>query len=243
MSNITDKLRKDLADAELKEKEAIMHQALEREKHWIGKCYSSHLFQRVPTAGKEITLRRIVDVEWVTDKVHYVGEHITFMYYPKHKRFKVEIQDRWRTDTPFPSWISSFSHEISNELFEQVYNEVQIHADTYFDKIRAMFKQTEYITQGDHTREQSKLKWLSNQKFITLPSTGYSSVKDVLSWQNHPFLYGADQLLDTKESIEIVKEIADDMEKHAIQWGGSIWKRDARRIKVLNEFYKKHKHE
>ena len=71
----------------------------------------------------------------------------------------------------------------------------------------------------------------------------YSSVKDVLSWQNHPFLYGADQLLDTKESIEIVKEIADDMKKHAIQWGGSIWKRDARRIKVLNEFYKKHKHE
>lgn len=243
MSRITDSLRKQLAEAEAEEKEDIKNNALEREKYWIGKCYSSHLFQRVPTSGKEITLRRIVDLEWVNDKVQYVGEHITFMYYPKYKRFKVEIQDRWATDSPFPSWISSFSHEISNELFEQVYNEVHIHADTYFDKIRSMFKQTEYISQGDHSREQSKLKWLSKQKFITLPSTGNPCVKDVLSWQNHPFLYGYDQLLDTKESIEIVKEIADDMEKRARQWGGSIWERDAPRIKILNDFYKMHKHE
>lgn len=235
----SEQLRQQLVEVEKQEKEQIKTEALEREKHWIGKCYSSHLFQRVPTSGKEITLRRIIGLEWVNDRVYYVGEHITFLYHPKD-RFKVEIQKEWRTDSPFPSWLSSFSHEISNELFEQVYNEVQIHADTYFDKIRAMFKQTEYIRQGDHNKENSKLKWLSKQKFITLPDTGYPCIKDILAWQNHPFLYGNDQLLNTKESIDIVKEIADDMQENARSWGGSIWERDAPRIKILNEFYKKH---
>lgn len=236
-------LEREIEEAKKTQQEKIKQDALEREKHWIGKCFSSHLFQRVPKNGKEITIRRVKALDYRDNRVYYIGEHIVFRYYPQNKIFKVEIEDNWATDSPFPSWISSFSHEITNELFEAVYNEVQIHADTYFSKVAGLFKQTEYITQGDHSDEVGKTKWLRNQKFITLTKEGYqTSVKDILAWQHHPFLYGYDQLLDTKESIEIVKNIADEMEKNARSWGGSIWERDAPRIRLLIDFYQKHKH-
>lgn len=234
MDKVT-QLQQALVEAQKEAEDKRISDLLKENSKWVGKCYSSHLFHRLPANGKEITLRRITAVEYTDNRVYYVGQHINFMYHPKRKAFKVEINDRWRTDSPFPSWISSFSHEITEGLFEQVYNEVQIHADTYFTKISGLFKQNEYISQGDHSNERSKIHYLTESGFSFITMKGLA--KDVLSWQNHPFLYGYDQLLNTRESIEMVKTIADNMEASARQWGYSIWERDRDRVEALRSFY------
>lgn len=225
------------------EKSSYIEKQLASESKWIGKCFSSHLFERIPKVGKEITLRKITNVVW--DKhdeiINYEGLNITFRFWPTRNAFKVEIQDYATRDTPFPSWISSFSHEISEEVFNRIQIEVQAHAETYFDKIRAIFKQNEYISMGDHSDECSKINLLEKQgfQFIELPTEGYPNIKDILAWNNHPFLYGANKLLYTKESMELIPVIADKIEENAQGWGGSIWERDSPRIAALRKFYQK----
>lgn len=233
-------LKSELEQAEKLELKKEHDKRLADAQKWVGKCYSSHLFQRVPNPSKEITIRKITSVEVNKEgKVYYNGINATFRLHQKSNVFSVQIMD-YKTDSPFPSWISSFSHEISEELFDTTIIEVKAHAETYFDKMRSIFKQTEYITMGDSHDESSKLKWLSNENFITLESTGYQCMKDLLSWNHHPFLYGFDQLLYTKRSIEIVKEMADELIKNARQWGGTILERDYPRYEKMMKFYNQH---
>jgi hypothetical protein len=240
--NKIQELEKELEKQKALEKEQYKQKRIDEASVWIGKCFSSHLFKRVPAHGKEITIRKITGVSCDSDgRLLYKGLNATFRLHPASDIFQITIQEYSTQDQPFPSWISSFSHEISEELFDRVMEETKAHSETYFDKMRSIFKQNEYISQGEHSDEATKIKWLSKQKFIELPTTGYPNVKDILSWNNHPFLYGFNQLLNTKESIEIIKDIADHIEKNARSWGGSILERDLPRINVLREFYNKYK--
>lgn len=209
---------------------------------WVGKAYSSHLFQRVPAPSKEIVLRKITSIEVSNNRVYYIGLNICFRLHPKSNIFKVEIIEGLRSESPFPTWISSFNNEISADLFDTVLIEAKAHAETYFDKMRGLFTQHEYISQGDSTTEDTYIKLLKNNGFplITLKSNGYNSIKDLLSWNKHPFVYGYDQLLYTKESIELVKAIAEDMISRAREWGGSILDRDYPRYEKMMSFYNEH---
>lgn len=209
---------------------------------WIGKCFSSHLFQRKPKVGTTITLRKIIDVDVHEDfRVSYKGLNIEFHLYPYYNKFDIKIMEYNTQDQPFPSWISSFSHEISEELFNNILGQTKAHAETYFDTIKGLFKQQEYICIGDNNDENIKMSILKEHfSFIVLEENGYENIKDLLSWNHHPFIYGKNQLLFTKESIEIVKNIADKLFKNATNWGGTIYNRDYPRAEKLMEFYKKY---
>ena len=76
-----------------------------------------------------------------------------------------------------------------------------------------------------------------------MPIEGQLNINDILIWESHPFHYGKNKLLNTKESIEIIKKIADSIEINANKWGSTILNRDLPRIKKLRDFYEKYKHE
>jgi hypothetical protein len=167
--------------------------------------------------------------------------NIEFQLYPYYNKFDIKIMEYNTQDQPFPSWISSFSNEISEELFNTILEQTKAHAETYFDTIKGLFKQQEYICVGDHSDENIKISLLKEHfGFITLEENGYENIKDLLSWNHHPFIYGNNQLLYTKESIEMIKNIADKLFKNAASWGGTIYARDYSRAEKLMEFYKKH---
>ena len=239
-----EKLKQELYLAELEEKKNRKDEVYNNAAKMIGKCYSSHLFQRTPRTKTEFRLLKIIGVK-VDDnlRVLYNCIRMNLVISPKENFIQLQSRDTCYQDTPFPSYIGSMSHEISSSLFDRVIAEVQAHAETYFDKIRELFNQTEWITCGDHSSEQRKISHMekAGMKFIHLDSEPSGvSVKEILAWNGHPFLYGKDQLLFTKESIEIVKAIANEMYTNATSWGGSIWERDSPRIVKLNNFYKKH---
>jgi hypothetical protein len=236
-------LIKQLQEVEQKEKEQyIQGQLLSCEKY-RNKCYSTHLFQKLPKPGKEIRVRKITDVYWDkgNENVYYKFEEIVFIRYSYCSRFQFSITESSSND-PFPSWIGAWSHEITPQLFNTVKEQSQALAEIYFDSIKAMFKQDYLITQGDSSIGNSKLRWLSDFEFIDLNTKGYDNINDLIRWNNHPFHYGENKLLNTKDSIEIIKKIADEMEIKMWQWGGSILERDAPRVKALRSFYNQYKH-
>lgn len=229
-----------LENAKKLEHDNYIKSQIEQNSKWIGKCFSTHIFQRIPKSRKEITLRKITKVYWENNRLMYEGKNITFRLHKPCKLFLVEIIDTC-SDIPYPSWVGSFNHEINEQLFDQILVETTAHAETYFDKIRGLFKQNHYISIGDQSDEDNKIKWLKDATFIDLPTEGFNSVKDILSWYNHPFLYGYNKLLYTRESIEIVKKIADSISENMHSWGGSIYERDSPRVQTLIEFYNKYK--
>lgn len=235
-------LEQQLLKAKEQEAKDYENKLLKDAEAWIGKAYSSHLFQRVPAPSKEIVLRKITSVEVIDKKVYYNSLNICFRLHPESDIFQVEIHKGGRSESPFPAWISSWNNEISPELFDTIMIEAKAHAETYFDKVRGLFKQQEYITQGDSTTENSYVNLLKENgfKLITLDSKGFNSIKDLLSWSRHPFVYGYDQLLYTKESIELVKAIAEKLHSEARKWGGSILERDYPRYMKMMAFYNEH---
>ena len=235
-------LERELEAAKKAEQDIQDEISLKDARKWIGKCYSSHLFQRVPRNMKSIHVRKVTNVRVEDGRVWYEGINIEFQFDKQSKRLRVEIGTRNFNDRPFPTWISNWSHEISEDQFNTLLVEATVHADTYFDKLAEVFKQDQYINMGDSNDERNKIKLLSKRNtFIDLSKEkGYETVKDILSWNNHPFLYDHSHLLFSKESIEIVKDIADEMEESARRWKGSILERDAPRIAKLRAFYKEH---
>ncbi len=239
MSDNIRELEIQLENAKKSQKEAEKLKNLDNNSKFIGKCYSTHLFQRVPKVNKKIYLRKVTDVIYEQDELYFVGTTITFQL-TKSNDFKISISEE-KCSQPYPYWISSLCHEISADLFDRILVETQAHAETYFDMVRGLFKQNELISSGDKMREENKLKWLNEEKFIELPSEGFPSVKDILAWNNHPYLYDHNKLIHNKSSIEIVKKIADDIEKNMHSWGEAIYIRDKERVDVLRSFYKKYK--
>ena len=69
--------------------------------------------------------------------------------------------------------------------------------------------------------------------FVDVPQ----DVFQILTYSNHPFLYET-KMLNTQESIEIIRMIAEEMIENAIQWGDSILSRDQPRYDCLMKFYK-----
>ena len=173
-------------------------------------------------------------------KVHYELIIITFYFHPYNHTFNFSSNESSFSDRPYPHWIGSFNHTISEKLFNKVYEEVIAHSETYFDKISGLFKQDEDINQGEYSKDRSSYNLLSKHyEFIDLPITGYQSIRDILAWNNHPFIFNENKLLNTRESIEMIKDIADKMLENAQRWGGSILDRDLPRVKLLTDFYKK----
>jgi len=211
---------------------------------WKGKCMSTHLFYR-NVFGKEIVLKRVVNVDrdparGENSPITYFCDIIRYKHVPGEGRFNVEIESDRRFESPFPTWLASFRHEISEDVFLAVKESAAHHAETYFDVIRQQFKQNDHITMGLSHDQKEEVSWLTDFEFIELPRESNYSVREILSWQNHPFLYEGYKLLKTKESLDIVLRMADSLAKHATSWGGSIYTRDMPRAKILREFYQKH---
>jgi hypothetical protein len=226
-----------LAEAKERELQDQIDKSIAEASKWIGKCYSSHLFQRVPKAGRQITVQRIDKVEYNKNRsrIEYQGTRVTLQAWTDDK-FSFDI-NTCSSDTPFPSWIASFSHEIEPALFERILLEARAHADGYFDKIAGLFKQTQYITQGDSTMEGRKCQMVSKYFHLVNIKDKHRVAKDVLSWNYHPFLYDEDTFTVSKESLAIVIDIADAMEESARSWGGSILERDMPRVRALRAFH------
>jgi hypothetical protein len=229
-------LEQQLAEAKKQAQQSENDKKLEEARQWIGKCYSSHLFQRVPKPGKQIHIRKIEDVKIDPDgRLLYCYYQLEFINWYDGK-FKVEMH-RSGSHDPYPSWISSWNHEITPDLFDRLETQIKAHAETYFDTISNLFKQSDYITVGDSIDESNEFNLLQKAhcEFIDLPE----DVLQILSWKNHPFIYeGA--LLKNETSITLVKIIADEMIRNANSWGGSIYNRDKPRYDLLMNFYKKY---
>lgn len=214
-------------------------------KQHVGKCYSSHLFQKLPKPGITIRIRKIISCTW--DKGNnspiFEVEDISFCRYKQYNKMNFSIEKHSSSEA-FPSWMGSWSYEISCDLFDNITEEITAHAEGYFDKIKHLFKQTEYISIGDNNDENNKLSLLEGFDFIELDMEGYFNINDLLVWNNHPFHYGRNKLLNTKESIEIVNKIANKLEENVRNWSysSSIAERDVPRIKKLRSFYNKYKH-
>lgn len=56
-------LKAELEQAEKIESQKEHNKKLADAQKWVGKCYSSHLFQRVPSPSKDITIRKVTSVE------------------------------------------------------------------------------------------------------------------------------------------------------------------------------------
>lgn len=213
-------------------------------KQYVGKCYSTHLFQKLPKPGITIRVRKIISCDWDNGNKcpSFKVLDISFNRYLQYGKMNFSIEERTSNEA-LPSWIGRWSHEISVELFNSIVEQSIAHGEGYFDKIKHLFRQTEYITQGDHGDESARLDLLNDFNLIDLPMEGYLNINDLLIWNRHPFHYGRNKLLNTKESIEIVKKIADSIEKKAIKWGGSIYERDRPRIEKLRSFYEQYKYD
>lgn len=237
-----DALKEALALAEKEEIDAENSRILENARKFVGTCRSTHTFKRLPTKAKELHLRKVIDVGiFPGGKLYYECRTITFMYDIDSHSLTFTIGTS-KHDTPYPYWLGSFCHEISEEVFDNVFNGTQVHADTYFDKIRGLFTQSEYITVGDSIKEDSRMELLSKyHEFVDVPGVYNSeccgSISELLGWHNHPYLFRHNKLLKTKESFSIIKDIADKLYRSAITNGGSIADRDLPRAKVLSLYY------
>ena len=235
-------LEVELQKAKAKEKEVLKQNLINENKSYIGRCFSTHTFKRKPTSGKSMALSKVIGIKFNENdfKVHYELIIITFYFHPYNHTFNFSSNESSFSDRPYPHWIGSFNHTISEKLFNKVYEEVIAHSETYFDKISGLFKQDEDINQGEYSKDRSSYNLLSKHyEFIDLPITGYQSIRDILAWNNHPFIFNENKLLNTRASIEMIKDIADKMLENAQRWGGSILDRDLPRVKLLTDFYKK----
>lgn len=226
-----------LAEAKLLAKQQEDEKKLNQLQQWVGKCFSSHVFQRVPRPGKSLYIRKIEDVKIDPDgRAQYYFYQLEFMNWYDGK-FKVEVL-RSCSNEPYPTWFASWSHEITPELFDEIADRVRAHAETYFDVISSLFKHTDSIANRDSCNETAKTTLLESagHTFLPLPD----NVLQTLSWNNHPFIYEG-RLLNTPESISIIKTIADNLIKNARDWGGTILSRDQPRYEALIYFYNKYK--
>lgn len=233
----TEELEQLLAISKKQDEKERSQQMLQSAANFVGKCFSSHLFQRLPKANKQIYLRKIEDVKIDSNgKIAYLYTQITFTGHGD--TFKINV-DKGSSDQPFPTWICSWSNEIESNLFEHIKNEVIAHGETYFDVISKLFKQTSLTTNGQMNKY--------NAQFYLLEKAGYSFIElpqdvfQLLSCYEHPFLYN-EKILNTEQSIQIIKFIADDIIKNAQSWGGSILNRDRPRYETLIKFYNTYNH-
>ena len=155
-----------------------------------------------------------------------------------------------KTDTgvnykDLPLWLGSFRYDINRSQMNEITKQFTAAIERGIDSLRHNWKQTDYISQGDHDNTKQKFDWIKEKSFIEIDATKYNmttgrtGILELLTWNNHPFLYG-NMLLNTEESITIVQRIADKIEDNARSWGGSILERDMPRVKLLRKFYNKH---
>lgn len=233
-------LEKQLEEARKEETAKIAYAKLSEAKKEIGKAYSTHTFQRLPKPNSQCHLIKVKDVFINSNGVvKYTCESLQINfgdpYTGKRNSINISHMVNREFDTPRPHWIGNFSHEIPSETFDRILLEFTAHAETYFDKIRGLFHCQEMITQGDFQKSATSSSWIakSGLKLFAVPKDVY----ELLIWENHPFLYTDYKMLATSESLEIVKLIYSKMEQGAISWGGTIYERDAPRVKKLKEFY------
>lgn len=233
-------LEKQLEEARKEEAAKEAHARLSEAKEEIGKAYSTHTFQRLPKPNTRCTLLKVLDA-YINDsgQVRYTCETLSLNfgdpYTGKRNSINISHNTSMQYDYPRPHWIGNFSHEIPSETFDRILLEFTAHAETYFDKIRNLFPCQEMITQGEFQKSatSSSLIEKSGLRLFSVPKDVY----ELLTWENHPFLYTDYKMLATSESMEIVKLIYSKMEQIAIRWGGVIYDRDAPRVKKLKEFY------
>lgn len=239
MSKIQE-LERQLEEAKKEELAKEAYKKLSEAKKEIGKAFSTHTFQRLPKPNTRCTLLKVIDV-YINDsgQVRYTCETLNLNfgdpYTGKRNSINITHNTSMQYEHPRHHWIGNFSHEISSEIFDRILLEFTAHAETYFDKIRGLFHCQEMITQGDFQKSATSSSWIaqSGLKLFSVPKDVY----ELLTWDNHPFLYTDYKMLATSESLEIVKLIYRKMEQNAISWGGVIYERDTPRVKKLKEFY------
>lgn len=233
-------LEADLKAAKEREKVEQLNQDLEEALKYKNKCYATHLLSRgTERVGTTVAIRKIEDVVIQNDKIIY---WVYTIEYRRLKDFGVDFQTR-KTYYDNPFHYSSFKHEITLEQFEATRQISEAQIDLIGDSLKkGLNPPSDYINGHTHTEEANNISLMmfSGIPFIELNDQRCEntnlSIKELLIYNHHPFVIGGKYLINNSYSKIIVKQIADDMEKHAYDWGSSILERDYPRVQALRKF-------
>lgn len=248
MENTVEQLKAQLSKAEEQRKIDQSNEDLTKNMSMKGKCFATHTFARKPGSGGwggiNARIRRINEVLLDGYRVVFSIETIEFIH-SKEGKVSFDFQTQTRLDPR--NWYEAFRYDITPEQYESIKQNVIAQVDLIGQTIRNGMKEPNtFQSNGDYSKEQTNEKLLlaSGVPVIDLSENKHKvkgsnlTVREILSWQNHPMLISGNYLLNNEYSRKIVVSIADEMEKHARNWGSSIAERDYPRVEALREFVK-----
>ena len=235
-------LERQLKEVKEAERVEVLQIELTRQLQYKGKCYSTHLLGRGWHKNITCNLRRVADVV-LNDQKTGVYFHLENIEFKKSAEGEVSFHSFHTGASDIRNSWESFRHEITEAQFMTVKAQTEAYLETIGTTMRSALKEPiDYIDGFQQKEDQAHEEILRGCiiPLITLPSTSVSnccgSIAEMLSWNHHPFLYCGKYLVNSKESKNMVNYIIKDLTKHMNSWGGSIYERDAPRVRALTEF-------
>ena len=242
-----EELKKQLKELEKKEKKDRIQQELDRMRKSMpaGTCYASHQLSRYMGGKKAYNFTVIkIGKPVYNDREWRSYEYETERVHVYKDGNKLEIS-RGKSAEESPG----FKYEITEAEFNDVYNGLVPGIEKLLDEMRMRHKAVDYVSEGKHSEDAGSgalLKWAGYEwiDFEEENDTHYvhkpfTTVFEVLRWDNHPYLFNK-RLYKAPMWKEMVHRIADEMEKDARSWGGSIWEKDYPRFTALRKFIKQY---
>lgn len=239
MANVQE-LTKALEEAKkIESEEKLQRQLAVAKEEWENSCFSTHLLHRKIPRGRTIQVRRVNNIFLNNAQVFYEVENIEIRNVEGSYSFFIST---YNCDNPYPGYYA-FKHKLEPCIFEKIKQICSAKIELVISEISEYLNvPDDYISQGDYNKEISKTNLLkeSGIEYIdmsTLPKkwTDYPSIEDMLNWNNHPLLIGR-VFVKNSYSKSILEKIIQKIEESAVAWGGSIYERDAPRIRKLREF-------
>jgi hypothetical protein len=202
----------------------------------VGRAFSSHTFDRK---------RKNMHAEMIffQQACYEVGRYEEYYYLTKRISFRCidGILSQFSAASgqkDANSSLTLFRHEISPDLFKQIFNQTQAEMFDIFDLFRVNFKQDEWITGGDSTNRDKADNLLEKTSLECIDISDDPRFIEILSWENHPLLIGNKLLVNGSE--EIIDIIINKLREDAFYWGSSIYERNMARIKEFEAFKNKY---
>lgn len=239
-----EELKAALQKAEQSEKEQRIAKELADAKLLIGTCMSTHTFKRkiklYPSVPFSATIECVEDVrlnEYDKETIIFTVKHL-YIYSDGDKNFKFSVDTYTHDNTPFSGYLN-FRHKIELPVFQQLLKKAEAGIQIVLDDFREDLKVRETITMGDHDNTRIELKLLEKSNIETFNITN-PKVVQALNREHHPFLF-EDQLVKSKQSLNIIEKMIDGLKTSASHWGGRIYERDMATANILSEFIKNKK--
>lgn len=235
-------LEQQLQKAKEEERIASLKKELEQNLPYKGKCYATHLLGRGWHKNVTCNLRRVADVTLNSAGTEVIF-HLENINFRKTAEGEIAFQSHHHTQGSMRHSWESFRHEITEEQFLTAKEQTQASLEIIGNVLRAGLKEpSDYIDGFQQTEDRCQEEILKACKvqLIALPLTTNreccGSIAEMLGWHHHPFIYCGKYLVNSQVSKEMVEYIIKDITKGMHSWGGSIYTRDAPRVKALQEF-------